>query len=141
MPEKYFPAAKVYVAQSAIKNAGLGVFAHAPIEQGEIIEQAPVIEVTNRFERFLLKRTALRNYYYQWGPERKQVALSTGYGSLYNHAYEPNASYEKNIKENYITFTALRPIQAGEEITVNYNGRPHDATTLWINGIPPADSI
>ena len=49
------------------------------------------------------------------------MALALGYGSLYNHSYNPNARYDdvgRQIKE----YSALRDIQRGEEITINYNG-------------------
>ncbi|MFN5799515.1 MAG: SET domain-containing protein-lysine N-methyltransferase, partial [Planctomyces sp.] len=40
---------------------------------------------------------------------------------LYNHSFTPNARYDdagRQVKE----FRALRDIQPGEEITINYNG-------------------
>ena len=56
---------------------------------------------------------------------RSTGAIALGYGSLYNHSYAPNARYEEGPAATML-FLALRPIEAGEEITVNYNGDPHD---------------
>ena len=51
---------------------------------------------------------------------RSTLALALGYGSLYNHSYQPNARYDDQ-PAGAMTFTALRDIRAGEEITINYN--------------------
>ncbi|MFM8476053.1 MAG: SET domain-containing protein-lysine N-methyltransferase [Planctomycetaceae bacterium] len=55
------------------------------------------------------------------GRIRRRTAIALGFGSLYNHSYSPNARYDdvgRQIKE----YKALRDIQKGEEITINYNG-------------------
>lgn len=52
------------------------------------------------------------------------MAIAFGFGSLYNHSYQPNARYVKRIAERTLDYVAIRDIQCGEEITVNYNGRP-----------------
>ena len=54
---------------------------------------------------------------------RLHGGLQLGYGSLYNHSYEPNARYDDRAPATKV-FTALRDIRAGEEITVNYGGEP-----------------
>ena len=56
-------------------------------------------------------------------------------------SYEPNATYTKDVDAGTITFTALRTIRTGEEITVNYNyGNPDDKSKLWIDNIPAAEA-
>ncbi len=65
---------------------------------------------------------------YAWG--LGTVALALGYGSLYNHSYEPNARYEASRRRTKI-FVALRKIATGEEITINYNGEPGDRSPVW----------
>ncbi len=59
-----------------------------------------------------------------------------GYGSLYNHSYTPNAVYQVNDQEMIIQFNALRNIQVGEEITINYNRNPGDRSPVWFEVIP-----
>ena len=49
------------------------------------------------------------------------VALALGYGSLYNHSYQPNARCE-DVRPQTKRFVAIRDIQANEEITFNYGG-------------------
>lgn len=109
---------------------GRGVFTALPIPKGSVIEICPVIAMPIA-EKALLDNTALYDYYFIWGDEDDQCAIVLGYGSLYNHAYEPNAQYAPDYAGNTLDFYALRDIEAGEEITVNYNGDPKEHTELW----------
>ncbi len=85
-----------------------------------------------------LRYTELFNYYFSWGEHRRQAAIALGYGSLYNHSYDPNATYVKQIPGMTIDFIALRTIPKGTEILVNYNaGNPRDSRPLWIKKIKP----
>jgi SET domain-containing protein len=68
---------------------------------------------------------------YNWGDGGE--ALVMGYGSFYNHSYQPNAGYVRRYDQLTIEYVALRDIAAGEEITVNYNGTPHDRTPVWFH--------
>jgi hypothetical protein len=122
-----------YVAKSEIRNAGRGVFASTSIKKDKIIESCPVL-VLPRKDYPLVKRTELRNYYFMWG--KSTSAICFGYGSIYNHSYEPNATYVKRIKQKRIDFVAIKSIKKGEEITVNYNyGKPESKKRLWIKSI------
>ncbi|NPV92863.1 MAG: SET domain-containing protein-lysine N-methyltransferase [Firmicutes bacterium] len=111
---------------------GRGVLARRKIGRGELIERAPIVVFT-REEWELIDKTVLTDYCFNWGD--KQGALALGYGSLYNHSYSPNARYRENLPEMAIDFIALRDIEAGEEITVNYNGAPGDRTPVWFNAV------
>lgn len=124
---------KVYVAESKIKNAGKGVFAKKPIRPDEVIEKCPVIEVplkdpANNDEGILV------DYFFYFGDG---LAIALGFGSLYNHSYNPNAIYKVNLKDKTIDFSAIKNINQGEEITVNYNfGNPTDTSMPSVRGIP-----
>lgn len=100
---------------------GRGVFARRPIRKGTIIERAPIILLPVGEVFGNAPRTKLADYVFVWGKDTVAVAL--GYGSLYNHSYQPNALYYSAGSRIQI-FKAIRDIQAGEEITVNYNGTP-----------------
>ncbi len=120
-----------------IRGKGRGVFARRPIREGEEIERAPVLvipidEVENGEES-----TRLMDYYFVWG--RGTYALALGYGSLYNHSYQPNARYDDVAPQTKV-FTALRDIATGEEITVNYNGDPDDHSPVGFEVLPPIHS-
>ena len=77
--------------------------------------------------------TKLHDYYFLWGWEDNECAIALGYGSLYNHAYDPNARYLVDIDHDAIEIIARRDIPAGEEITVSYNGDPEDQTPVWFD--------
>jgi uncharacterized protein len=140
-PQPPAPSYKVRLGPSALTGAGRGVFAVQSIAAGELIESCPVITLPDPNDRGRLRRTGLVNYYFLWGRNRDRSAICLGFGSLYNHAYEPNAWYIKHIDEEQMDFYALTDIAEGEEITVNYNGLPNDKKTLWIKSIPPANAL
>jgi SET domain-containing protein len=129
------PSKKIVLASSKIPHAGRGVFASQAIHKGEIIEVCPVIVVSPN-DVVHLKQTDLHNYYFSWGIKKETVAITLGFGSLYNHSYTPNAQYKKKEQEHLVEFSALRNINIGEEITTNYNGDPSDQSTLWMKDVP-----
>jgi SET domain-containing protein len=105
---------------------GLGVFARRPIKKGEVIESVPVLIIPAEGLVHGRKNKWLSKYYYDWGKDK--LAVSLGYGSLYNHSYTPNAIYEHGYAR--ITYRALRKIAKGEEICINYNWDPKDKSAL-----------
>ena len=113
-----------------IKGKGRGVFARRAILKGEVIERVPVLVMTEDEYAQGLSQTPLKDYCFGWGTD--QVALALGYGSLYNHSYKPNARYE-DVGPATKAFVALRAIAAGDEITVNYNGRPGSRAKVWFD--------
>lgn len=128
--------ASLYIAPSLMPNAGRGVFAKERIPEGAVIERCPVVALHDPKERKRLRKTGLVNYYFLWGDKREFPAICLGWGSIYNHSFTPNARYEKVMDEGRMDFYALRDIEPGEEITVNYNGAPNDTRPLLIPGIP-----
>ena len=123
------PSSVIQVKQTPDK--GRGVFATEFIEKGTVFERVPVIVVPAE-EVVIKKGLTLQNYVFEWG--RGTVAIALGFGSIYNHSYTPNARYDDKGRMTKI-FTALRDIEAGEEITVNYNGDESDYSPV---GFPVA---
>ncbi len=113
---------------------GRGVFTNTWIPEGAVLEICPVI-VLPAEELPVIHNTKLHDYYFMWGWDDDQCAIALGYGSLYNHAYTPNAQYLIDIDNETIEFIALRDIQKGEEVTVSYNGDPEDKTRVWFDGL------
>jgi len=103
------------------KDKGRGVFARVPIKKGTVIEQVPCLIV----KWDAIEDSELADYVYTW--TEKTVAVALGYGSLYNHSFNPNARYD-DLRRSAKIYTAIRDIAAGEEITINYNGDPNDKT-------------
>lgn len=106
---------------------GAGVFATRDFAVGDIIERCPVLVISDEDEEHIAG-TALDGYCYTW---EGGLALALGFGSLYNHAPASNARYWTITEEGVIEIVAHRPIAAGEEILINYNGDPDDATPVW----------
>lgn len=106
-------------------DKGWGVFATQRISKGALIECCPMIV----FKLTLLdSKSGMRDYLWEWG---ERVAIATGYGSLYNHSYYPNAHHAKHLDLKEIHFIAIRDIAPGEEITINYGGYPTCKDTMW----------
>ena len=118
----------LYIASSRL--GGKGVFTAASIDKGSLIEVSPVL-VLPRKERQLIDETRLHDYYFIWGKNDRKCAIVLGYGSLYNHAYSPNAQYKPDFEGDTLDFYALRDIDPGEEITVNYSGDPDGKRAVW----------
>lgn len=132
------PSSNIYISKSKISKAGRGVFAATDIKKNEIIEYCPLF-ILPREDYPVVKKTALRNYYFMWG--KITAAICFGYGSFYNHSYKANATYKKLTKKQAIEFIALRDIKKGEELLVNYNyGNPNSKKKLWIESIKPSNS-
>ncbi len=124
---------RVKIGKSKIVGAGRGVFAEHLIKKGEIIEYCPVLILPKK-DYPIVKKTLLKNYYFMWGKVTCGICL--GFGSLYNHSYEPNATYKKDIKKQLIRFFSIKDIKKGKEITVNYNyGNSQSKKKLWIKDI------
>ena len=120
--------AGIVIKQSPLH--GRGVFACTSFKTGAVIETAPVI-IMEQTDKDFLQATTLFNYYFVIGDKKFPVALGLGYSSLYNHAYNANAAYSISLKDETITIKACKAISAGEEITLNYNGSPNDATPVY----------
>lgn len=113
---------------------GRGLFAERDIKRGEIIEIAPVI-VCPKSDLPHLDQTELYNYYFEWSGGRAAVAL--GYGSLFNHSYHANATYQRQFKKDQIVYRAVKNIKKGEEVLINYNGDPNCRDKVWFDQSSP----
>lgn len=129
--QKILTSDKIYIGQSKMRNAGRGVFARFDIKKGEIIESCPVILVP-RHDTSNLNESILVTYFFYFGKDKERLAIVLGFGSIYDHSYEPNATYKIKMREKLIEFSAIKDIKKDSEITVNYNfGNPKDKTPLW----------
>ncbi|GAA4319491.1 SET domain-containing protein [Compostibacter hankyongensis] len=117
----------LYVRES--KGKGRGVFTKEAINKGILIEEAPVLVLSDKDTVKALK-THLYNYLFDWsGKHRSCVAL--GWASLYNHSYTPNCAGEFDFKKKVMKIKTIRKIEKGEELFINYNGAAEDESPLW----------
>jgi hypothetical protein len=125
------------VAIMTFGGKGRGVGATERIARGEIIEICPVL-VLPADEPV---QPSLADYVYCW--KGRNVAdgwdgwegsycLALGFGSMYNHSYNPNARFDFLLDTDQMSYVDLRDIVAGEEVTVNYNGHnPRQDYPVW----------
>jgi SET domain-containing protein len=104
---------------------GRGVYAKAPIQQGEMIEICHLLVF-----KYAELSPSLEAYVYHF--DRHQVALALGLGSLYNHSDTPNAFYYFNKKQKLLYLEASRNIPAGAEITIDYGYTDQDRLRFGI---------
>jgi hypothetical protein len=122
-----------YLAQTETLK-GIGVFASRAIEAGEVVEVSPVIQLKLEFEEM---EVDLKRRVFNW--ERLASlqgisAIALGYGSMYNHANPANMRYSSDFAGEAIAFIAVRAINRGEELTINYNatgGEPVSGEDIW----------
>src|SRR5438876_585962 len=97
---------------AAAGTCGRGVFSDTAIRAGAAFERSPVLVVP---EAHLagLSQTALHDYWFAWGADETDAGFAGGFGSVYNHAAAPNATYRKRLAAVCIEFAALRDIAAG----------------------------
>jgi len=92
------------------------------IPTGTVIEAAPVL-VLPAADCPALDRTIIHDYYFHWdgdpeGPGRG--ALGLGLVTLCNHTSFPNAKVERNFARHTLDLIAIRPIEPGDEVTIDY---------------------
>jgi uncharacterized protein len=120
----------IYIAGTEVM--GLGIFTSESIDQGTVVEESPVI-VMSLDERKLLDQTILHNYIFEWGEKKDQCCMALGYVPVYNHSYRSNCEYEMDFAKNVIIIKAVRVINAGEELFINYNGDWNNDKPLWFD--------
>jgi SET domain-containing protein len=101
------------------------VYASRDLAEGEILDLAPVSIITAR-QAELLEQTPLAHHYFHWdGDEADEEgwrgAIAYGLVSLVNHAEEANAGVWPEYSRDLLVLEALRPIAAGEEISIHYD--------------------
>ncbi len=108
---------------------GRGVFATRPFARGDLVEAVPVL-LLRPDEQDRLDGTVLDSYVFAW---RDTVAIALGFGSIYNHSWDPNLEYQKRFDEGVIEFVAIRDIAPGDELTTNYTASRPDRPDLWVD--------
>ncbi len=122
---------KLKIGKSKIVGAGMGVFAGGNFKIWEVIETCPAIVMTKE-DTDKLNETELVNYLFYCGKKLEQSIIVLGYGSLYNHANLANAKYTIKLRQKTVEIVAIKTINRGEEIFINYNGgKSKSDRPLW----------
>lgn len=124
------------VHMGVVEKHGRGMFATRRFLKGELIERAPVVVIDEKKWPNAAK-TILSDYAFDWGEKDEHAAIAMGYISLYNHSYSPNAQLEQLMNELMMEIVAIKQIEVGEEININYNGDPANQDPLWFTQREP----
>jgi hypothetical protein len=112
---------------------GRGVVADARLVRGQLVERSPVLVIPHT-DRAVIDDTVVFTYVFMWEHNTVEedlyrhegrAAIALGFTSLLNHSYAPNCEFVRHIDELVIDLLALRDIEAGEELTIDYQ------MTLW----------
>lgn len=120
----------LFIKSTPVK--GRGVFSNAKITADTIIEESPVI-VMSGDDRKLLDKTLLHDYIFEWGNAKDKCCMALGFVPIYNHSYQSNCEYFMDFEEENIRVKTVRPIEEGEELTINYNGDWNDVKQVWFD--------
>lgn len=126
--DKIYKPAGIEVRPSSLH--GRGVFACKKFTSGAVIETAPLI-LLSAADKAFLQTTSLFSYYFLIADAATPAALGLGYSSVYNHSCKANAVYTIDLKKAALIIKACKTILPGNEITLNYNGTPNDATPVY----------
>lgn len=107
-----------------------GVFAKTHISKNQIIEECPIVPLSNRSRYH--NDPAVINYMYankncdcsECKNHGYIYYMVLGYGMLYNHNETPNAQWNFDYKNFIAKLVAVQDIQESEEIFVSY-GKEH----------------
>jgi SET domain-containing protein len=120
----------LYIAGT--EQMGRGVFTSEDIKKGTVIEESPVIVMSNE-QRKLLDKTLLHDYIFEWGEKKNECCMALGYLAVYNHSYKSNCEYEMDFERKVIIVKAVHFIKAGQELFINYNGNWNDSKPVWFD--------
>lgn len=121
---------KNYLLIQKTASKGRGVFSREKINAGMVVEDSPVI-VMSAEDRVNIDKTLLHDYIFAWGKNKDQCCMALGLVPLYNHSYSSNCEYFMDFEEETIQIKTVRPVKAGEELTINYNGDWNDEKKIW----------
>lgn len=110
--EEYKPFIDPRIRIGRDQRMGNGVFSSAQISKGEFLEIAPVVIM----ERMPEDKN-LANYVVAWNGK---FAVPLGWTMLYNHSDDNCCEYSVNFHDSLFAIIAVRDIEAGEQLTVNY---------------------
>ncbi|MEO6832255.1 MAG: SET domain-containing protein-lysine N-methyltransferase [Chitinophagaceae bacterium] len=125
----FFIHPAIYIAQTERK--GLGIFTREALPEGFCVEVSPVL-VMDAMARNNIDKTLLHDYIFEWIPDgEKQCCMALGYLSIYNHSPTSNCEYFMLYDEHKMYIQTIRPLVAGEELSINYNGDWNNSAPVW----------
>lgn len=99
-----------------IPDRGFGLFSSGAFKSGDIVLCEPIVVLPGK-EWHHIHATALHDYYFDW---KGFMFMPLGYVCLLSHSDSPNLDWSVNKKKRLVTFTAIKDIRKGEELTFDY---------------------
>lgn len=97
-----------------------GVYATRRFERGELVCECVMLV----WPRNVPADKFIGDYVWSWednaNPNHAREALCLGLPSLFNHSRRPNTGIRRLYRRSHMLFKALRRIEKGEEILVDY---------------------
>jgi len=116
-------------------HGGYTITSKTQFAREEIIEICPIILVG--VEAKAIPR--LKDFIFEINKTNNMYGVVLGYGSLYRHSQTPNCRFAYNSSNKQMYFIALRPIQMGEELTIDY-GKEYWAERTNFNITPEVNT-
>jgi hypothetical protein len=104
------------IRKSSIQDSGLGVYTNRDFNIEDIVEIAPVIRVQTEY--LFQENNILNDYIFRDPYDNNYKIVALGFGSMYNHADEPNMKYY--YQNGKMIYQAIKPIKAGDELFISY---------------------
>ena len=101
---------------------GRGIFATEDIEENILIESAPVILCHRNILQEVVHihgKVSLSEYPFGWG-KNGLMAISMGWGGIYNHSPRPNVKWLPNYDIESIEYRTVKPVKKGDQLFVRY---------------------
>lgn len=115
------PPRKTQIRPSPID--GYGVFATERIAAGEVFEQCPFVPIEEQDES-----SSLWHFQHSYPKVNGAILVMPvfGFGCAYNSSENPNATWYELPNRKVFEYRALRDIEAGEELLVDYTEGIYD---------------
>lgn len=129
------PTIKISLRTSPIH--GHGIFSNTEISEGELIEEAKLLKLswrTNIIQDSVLVNYAWANMTCKCDQCQKQGAeqyIALGYGSIYNHAKNPNTVINLDFETETMQIYSSKIIEKDEEIFVSYGPKYWLIREFW----------
>ena len=116
---EYFPLPALHVRSSP--KHGLGVFTREPLAADAVVERCAVLESMVRSVRGRPAPQMVRYMYRGWKQFPDVSFMPAGFGTMYNNGERCcNVRWELDMNSRCLSFHAIRDIEAGEELTIDY---------------------
>ena len=108
-----FSCHNLYVKKSDIHR--FGVFTAKNLEEGDLIEESPMLYLPHEE----IGETTINSHCYSFSDEYSIIGF--GHAAMYNHSNDGgNINYFIADYNECMVFYAIKPIQAGSELTLDY---------------------